>query len=251
MFLTTSIAERRQMRVAKSFLAIIFRGFNMIRLTRTAIFFHLTIMLFFTFALLPQSSFAQDINDGYNPDANGVVNALVVQADGKTLIGGAFTSIAGQTRHRIARLNVDGSLDREFDVTDVDDEVFAIAVQADGRILIGGDFSQVDANTRNRIARLNADGSLDETFNPDADGRVRVLAVQPDGKLLLGGDFTTLAGETRKHIARLNADDNLDNAFNPAANAYVSALAVQRDGKLLVGGVSPRSPDTHATDLRV
>jgi len=35
----------------------------------------------------------------------------VVQADGKILVGGDFTTLGGQTRNRIGRLNTDGTLD--------------------------------------------------------------------------------------------------------------------------------------------
>jgi Domain of unknown function (DUF5122) beta-propeller len=38
-----------------------------------------------------------------------------VQPDGKLLISGAFTSILGVSRNRIARLNTDGTLDADFD----------------------------------------------------------------------------------------------------------------------------------------
>ena len=42
------------------------------------------------------------------------VNSVVVQADGKILVGGGFTSIGGQPRNRVARLNPDGTLDTTF-----------------------------------------------------------------------------------------------------------------------------------------
>jgi hypothetical protein len=38
------------------------------------------------------------------------VKSLVVQPDGKIVAGGSFTSLAGQPRNRIARLNADGTL---------------------------------------------------------------------------------------------------------------------------------------------
>lgn len=46
---------------------------------------------------------AQSANAGHDPNAGGTVEALVVEADGKTLVGGAFTSISGQPRDRICR----------------------------------------------------------------------------------------------------------------------------------------------------
>src|SRR5207245_9386273 len=41
--------------------------------------------------------------DSFNPNANGQVDSIAVQADGKILAGGGFTSIRGQTRHDMAR----------------------------------------------------------------------------------------------------------------------------------------------------
>ena len=43
--------------------------------------------------------------DSFNPNANDIVCALAVQADGKILVGGVFTTIGGQTRNSIARLD--------------------------------------------------------------------------------------------------------------------------------------------------
>ena len=117
-----------------------------------------------------------------------------MQADGKILIGGGFTTIGGVTRNRIARLNADGTLDTGFN-PNAERGVYSIAVQADGKILIGGFFTTVGGVTRNRIARLNADGTLDTTFNPNANSYVNSIAMQADGKILIGGDFTTIGGD--------------------------------------------------------
>ena len=46
--------------------------------------------------------------------ANNAVYALALQGDGKVLVGGTFTSIDGTNQNRIARLNLDGSLDATF-----------------------------------------------------------------------------------------------------------------------------------------
>ena len=190
------------------------------------------------------------IDTSFDPGANNWVTALVVQADGKILVGGFFTTLGGgntgtTTRNRIARLNPDGTLDTSFD-PGANNPVQALAVQADGRILVAGAFTTLGgggtgATTRNFIGRLNTGGTLDTTFNPGANNPVQALAVQADGRILIGGDFTTLGGggtgtPIRNHIGRLNSDGALDASFDPAANQFVSALAVQADGKILVGG---------------
>ena len=168
-----------------------------------------------------------------------------MQADGKILAGGGFTSIGGQTRNRIARLDAATGLADSFD-PNADATVFSIAVQADGKILAGGFFSSIGGALRNRIARLDATTGLADSFNPSANNAVYAIAVQPDGKILAGGDFTAVAPErgavvTRNHIARLETDGRLDQTLNsnivgPPGSGYVLATAVQPDGKILIGG---------------
>jgi len=189
----------------------------------------------------------------FNPKPNLYAWALAVQADGKILVGGAFTALqpngapSATTRSRIAGLNADGSLDTAFN-PNANSSVEGISLQADGRILILGQFTALQPNgaasatTRNRIARLNSDGSLDAGFNPNANNRVFSLAVQADGKILAGGAFTTLqpngaaSATTRNRVARLNTDGTLETTFNPNANSTVYGVAVQADGKVLLGG---------------
>ena len=77
--------------------------------------------------------------DSFDPNANGRVHSIAVQADGKILASGLFTSIQGQTRNYIARLDpITGSAD-SFD-PNANFGVDTIATQPDGRILIGGQF---------------------------------------------------------------------------------------------------------------
>jgi uncharacterized delta-60 repeat protein len=171
-------------------------------------------------------------NPGTGP--NQQVNAMAVQADGKVLIGGWFTSYNGTVRKGIARLNSDGTLDTTFDPGSVvNNAVFSMRVQADGKVLIGGYFDRT-------VARLNGDGSLDPSFNPPGFGNiVTSVAVQADGKLLIGGQFIFYIGGTaRARIARLNSDGSQDLTFNPGtgANNQVSSIAVQADGKVFLGG---------------
>src|SRR5690606_41037369 len=93
--------------------------------------------------------------------------ALCLQPDGKVLIGGDFTSYNDISRNRIARLNVDGSIDSTFNPgIGANAPVFAITLQPDGKVLIGGRFNSYAGMSRNKIARLNVNGSLDTTFNP-------------------------------------------------------------------------------------
>jgi uncharacterized delta-60 repeat protein len=179
------------------------------------------------------------IDAGFNPNADSTIYSIATQTFGtislSMLVGGAFDTISGNARGRIARLSEEGHTYNVFD-PNANNIVFAIAVQPDSKILVGGFFTAIGGTARNRIARLTTDGTIDAGFNPDADGAVRSIAVQSDGRILIGGSFTSISGTTRNRIARLNADGTLDSGFNPNANNNVYAIAVQADGKILIGG---------------
>jgi len=182
----------------------------------------------------------------FNPNAQNAVFAIVMQGDGKILVGGFFhkaNSIGGADRNNIARLERDGTADMMFD-PDANDVVRAIAVQADGKILIGGGFTSVDGQVRNRIARLDATtGKImgdDLMFDPNASNPVLAIAMQADGKILVGGQFNganSIGGANRNFMARLKTTGEADLTFNPNASLTVLAIAVQPDGKILAGGI--------------
>ena len=181
--------------------------------------------------------------------SGGFVNAVVVQVDGKILIGGGFTSYNGVPRSRIARLNADGSLDPSFNPgTGADGLLRVVALQSDGKILIGGSLQNYNGVSRLGLARLNVDGSLDTSFNPGTGvgtnfRQVLAVAVQPDGRIVIGGNFDGFNGTARQGIARVNADGSLDASFNPGTGAQqggnttgdVSAVAL-RGSSILIGG---------------
>ncbi|HMQ77766.1 MAG TPA: hypothetical protein PKE21_16900, partial [Flavobacteriales bacterium] len=189
--------------------------------------------------LTPDGIVDGSFNAGLGPNVG--PSAVAVQPDGKIIIGGAFTSVNGTTRNRIARLNADGTLDATFNPgSGANDFILAVVLQPDGKVLVGGNFTTMNGSTRNRIARLNADGSLDGTFNPGTgpNDRIERMVLQPNGAVLVSGQFTSISGTGRSRVARLTATGGLDATFNPGtgANSTVSALALQPDGKVLIGG---------------
>ena len=173
--------------------------------------------------------------DSFNPNANDSVDSIAVQADGKILVSGFFTSIGGATRNRIARLDATIGAADLFN-PNANGSVESIVMQADGKILVGGFFTSIGGATRSNIARLDATTGLADSFNPNPNANVFSIAVQADGKILTGGNFTNIGGQTRNHIARLNATTGLADSFDPNANIGVFSIAVQADGKILVGG---------------
>ncbi|SMD44497.1 delta-60 repeat domain-containing protein/Por secretion system C-terminal sorting domain-containing protein [Aquiflexum balticum DSM 16537] len=183
------------------------------------------------------------LETSFNPGtgANNSIVTTQIQADGKIIIGGGFTSYNGTARNYIARLNADGSLDTSFNPgTGANGSILTIQIQADGKIIIGGVFTSYNGTARNYIARLNADGSLDTSFNPGTgtNSGINTTQIQADGKIIVGGNFTSYNGTARNRIARLNADGSLDTSFNPGtgANNWIVTTQIQSDGKIIVGG---------------
>jgi uncharacterized delta-60 repeat protein len=170
--------------------------------------------------------------------AAGDVQAVAQQWDGKLLVGGSFTMLAGKARGNIGRFNKDGSLDDDL-ICNADkaaEPVLALACQADGRILVGGDFTNLAGVARLHLARIDQDGHLDPTFTNGVNGSVRCILSQPDGKIVVAGGFGTLAGQPRSDIGRLNSDGSLDTAFTNGADNTVWTAELQTDGKILLGG---------------
>lgn len=171
--------------------------------------------------------------------ANAAINTAALQADGKIVITGGFTSYNGIAKNRIARINADGTLDTTFEPGSGFNSYNSITIQTDGKILIGGYFTTYNGVARKHIARLNSDGTLDTSFGTvvGLDSTVKEIVLQPDGKILIIGDFLAFDGISRKNIARLNADGTLDITFNPGNGANgIETIAVQADGKILIGG---------------
>ena len=191
-------------------------------------------------------------SDGFDPNANGIVNALAIQPDGKILMAGYFTQLHPygypvSSHAYVARLNHNGSVDEGFG-PNANGIVRTMALQPNGQIILGGVFSTIQPSgggapvTRNYTARLNADGSLDPVFNPNPNGVVYAIAYQPNGQIVIGGAFTTVqpsgaaSATTRNHVARFNVDGSLDTSFDPDPNQTVLSLAVQPNGQIVIGG---------------
>lgn len=179
-------------------------------------------------------------NAGTGPD--NPISAVALQADGRIVIGGWFTSVDGISSNRIARLHANGRLDTEFAArSGASNGVEALVIQADDSIVVAGRFTSIDGEPRNRIARLLPDGRLDPGFDPGSGVNWVVLALglQSDGRILLGGWFITVDGVTRNRVARLHPDGRLDATFDPRGGIddRIFALAPQADGKVVVAGL--------------
>lgn len=151
------------------------------------------------------------------------INALAVQRDGRILAAGNFTTIAGQSVTRVARLNANGTFDSTFaQGAGADGVVNTIALDALGTMHIGGAFNNYRSVARGRYALLNgtplsigiAQQPTTLTVNPSSTATftVNVLATdtisyqwRKNGTLLVnGGD---VSGATSATLSIANAED--------------------------------------------
>jgi len=172
--------------------------------------------------------------------ADGVVECVAVQDDGKIIIGGQFTKFNGVTRRYIARLNANGSLDTTFDSSvGFNSHVYSVVVQGDGKIIAGGNFISYNSVSQNYIVRLNSDASIDDSFVTSGfNNSAYIIQLSNDGKIFVGGKFTKYNNVTKNGIVKLNEDGSLDETFTTGsgANNVVRNILNLEDGTLLLGG---------------
>lgn len=199
--------------------------------------------------LLPDGT----IDSGFSGITSGFdfpVNSIVVQDDGRILVGGSFVSYngVGAAPDYLLRLNPDGTVDSTFSgiTTGFDGQVLALAIQDDGKILVGGMFTSYNGSgaAPDRLIRLNANGTVDGSFSGITTGfnsDVTSIAIQGDGGIVVGGQFTSYngSGAAPDSLIRLSTTGAVDVGFSGITtgfNSGVLSLAIQDDGKILVGG---------------
>ncbi|VAW56925.1 hypothetical protein MNBD_GAMMA07-2124, partial [hydrothermal vent metagenome] len=172
----------------------------------------------------------------WNPNANGLVNALTVDTS-TVYVGGAFTALGGVTRNQVAAIGTDGVLGAWN--PNSNGVVNALALNA-GIIYVGGGFTSMGGITRNRLAAIDTAGVLITAWNPDAGANINTIGVDgTTATVYVGGDFVELGSSTitptiRNRIAAIGTDGVIA-AWDPNADLPVSTLLIDA-GLVYVGG---------------
>jgi uncharacterized delta-60 repeat protein len=165
---------------------------------------------------------------------------ILIQPDGKFIVGGSFQSYAGTTTaNRIIRLQSNGSVDNTFIIgSGFDSSVATLALQEDGRIIVGGVFANYAGRTATRVVRLKDNGEFDFSFGSGINNNLSKAVIQDDGKIIFIGRFTSYNGTAANRIVRLNMNGSVDTSFEYGTgfNDTAELLEIQSDGKLVITG---------------
>ncbi len=178
----------------------------------------------------------------FNP--NGRVAALAV-SNGRLFVGGDFTQIGGQSRARLASIDLTSASVQSWNPRASGGTVRALTVNG-GWGYVGGNFTGLGGAPISFLGRVDANtGSVDTGWVPRPDDHVQSLIAPPTGgKVYAGGDFTTVLGDTRAHsIASINTTTpaTLTSGFTAGATNQGSkppAFSLYLDGSYLVAGVA-------------
>ncbi|WP_253259321.1 PKD domain-containing protein [Subtercola boreus] len=148
------------------------------------------------------------LNTSFAPVLNGQVKAVTASPDGSRIyVGGAFTTVNGVNRYRIAALDpTTGAVVTSF-APGTNSTVSAIAATAT-TVYLGGTFSSIGKDVRNKVAAVNATTGANLSWDPNAaGGDVTALTVSPDRtKVVVGGNFTSLGGSTNPGFGLASTD---------------------------------------------
>jgi len=144
----------------------------------------------------------------------GQVNSCDVQADGKIIVAGAFTTLNAATRNFIVRLNSDGTEDLAFYNgigTSFGALLTDVKVRAsDQKIFCIGNFTTVGGQTQNRIAVLGPSGAVDIDWAsltgagfPTQPNKIRHSS---NGDVFVCGAFVSYFGITYNDFVKIKSN---------------------------------------------
>lgn len=193
------------------------------------------------------------------------ISDVLVQPDGKILVGGDIRYVGGKKTGNVIRLNIDGTLDETFNFPihgrNYEYPVQELRLQSDGDIVyktrggtigivsltgeekanfetsqwegvnaicVQGDDKIVAALAyQNMLLRLNADGTRDETFINAVTANGIIYDIEYfDNHLILSGSFSQINSITKNDIARVNLDGSVDLTFDTGSGTNDVVIAL-------------------------
>jgi hypothetical protein len=168
---------------------------------------------------------------------DGSVHAIAIGSDGRTYLGGSFSTVgpvvgAGigfddtLTSRNTGLAGVSGgSGNTEINGGQILDTV----PDGSGGWYIGGTFGVVGGAVRNNLAHILPDGRVDPNFDPEPDGPVQYLALS-DSTLYFTGKFANVGSTARAGSAAVSTANGALTGWNPNPNYTDSMCGLQAFG---------------------
>ncbi|MCK6499479.1 MAG: hypothetical protein L6Q38_08385, partial [Nitrospira sp.] len=171
------------------------------------------------------------------PNPNELVTGFATGDNGWLYVSGAFSTIGGQTRGKLAAFDLQTGELKPWDPFASgpanSTAVNAIATYSN-IVFVGGSFISVGGQTRTNFAAVTADIGDAVDWVADTDQRVRAIRIVDD-QIYLGGDFTRLKGQARSRAASLVISNAALKGWAPSVSGPVFTVAVEGD-QAMVGG---------------
>ncbi len=191
--------------------------------------------------LWPDGALDMDFDAAVLPIFEGILS-LALEPSGRVVIGGAFTSLGGVDRARIARLLPDGAVDMAFDTGEgTDGRVQQLLQMSNGNIIVAGRFMSVDGIGRNRIARLFGGSSVDVEalliekallLHPNPTNGL--LTIHVDDRTFTYGHLRVLASDGRVMFEqRMSGPREVLDVQRLAVGAYTLELVKPGGGRIV------------------
>ncbi len=206
-----------------------------------------------------------------------VVNALIIQPDGKIVAAGWTESFIGGG-FALVRYTTNGSLDATFGnngkvITGFGGEdtygiATSAALQHDGKIVAAGDYRLSETEWGTAVVRYNSNGSLDNSF--DNDGIAQALfstrataygvAIQSNGRIVTAFGNPQSNSSNDFEMLRYNSNGSLDASFGVNGRVttdfrgygdVAQAVAIQPNGRIVVAGLAQSGTSPFDNDFAV
>jgi len=184
-------------------------------------------------------------DESWAPGANFVVNSLAIDPVTDALfVGGAFSTVGGQPRIKLAKIDAAGAVDASWNPSiSSASSVAALVADGTGALYVGGSFSSLGGHAETNLARLSVDGvgSADASWSPSI-ASVNALAIGPDGMIYVVGSGSS------GYLARISApgSGNVDSSWSPDVNLYTAnCLAIDSENQMIYVGGNYSSTEQH------
>ena len=220
----------------------------------------------------------------YGRYANESAQAVIIQTDGKIVVGGSSYTTQGcwdyyggiycNPAFAMVRYNSNGSVDSTFGTNGkVADSltlswISSMALQNDGKILVTGDGSNTNAFI---TRRYNSNGSIDNDFGSSGIALIKIsgtntyhgtrsTTIRPDGRIIVGGTLN-INNIYQFAVLRYTLNGLPDSSFNGNGTVFfkigqsgsydeITSLGLQGD-KIIVGGNSRNNNEYKVVTARL